>query len=60
MVVFAFNSYMAAAILFLPIMIQYSDHDSVSFFNDITVDFTMKQLSQLNTKKLNGFNGVNG
>lgn len=44
----------------LPQNNPYSDHDSIFSFNDITVDFTMKQLSQLNTKKSNGLDGVNG
>ncbi len=34
----------------LPLNNTYSDHDSLFSFNDITVDFTMKQLSQLNTR----------
>ncbi len=44
----------------LPLNNAYSDHDSIFYFNDITMDFTMKQLSQLNTKKSNGLDGVNG
>ncbi len=44
----------------LPLDNPFSYHDSIFSFNDITVDITMKQLNQLNTKKSNGLDVVNG